>query len=350
MPFGRQTNKRLPASHTPLFRSRASAGVLKKNAGKKRPRDETYVPDAQFNANDDLVGGDTFRGKNQHEGLPTALAEAYANGAKDKVENRKRYTSFKSSGMPWDTFTRKAYDAGFTLGDAYSPLTEADAVRSLTARTVLASPERDSAGNALKVAGFHPSSISKSVSESAYAHQKVFEAQAAVLTHRAENKLSSNEAADIAIAAIHLASLAPGEFAAHAAFGKTAKSKMDGGALLPDKPDAYEDRRERLKRAIAFRAEALTASDRKAIHDLVDRYLESVEHKVLPSGVNPRKLGGVVAGDTKPAITSPLRRTPTPSLNPPRLQLGEYEKPPKLLTKPAVVDTIAEAAFQLREP
>ena len=349
MPFGRKTGKSIPVSHTPLFESRVSAGVKSKLAGKKRPRDETYVSDAQFDVSDELVGGGSFRAKNQHEGLPTALAEAYANGAKDKVEGKSNGASFKSSGNPWDTFTRKAYNAGFKLGDTYSPLTNADAVRSLTTRTVLVGPEQDSAGNALKVSGFHPSAISKSVAESSYAHIKVFEAQAEVLTSREQGKLSCNEAADIAIAAIHLASLAPGEYAAKAAFSKTSKSVMSGSSLLPDKPDKYEERREHYKLTIASRATALSSKDRIEINRIVGDYLKSVEHMVLPKGVSRRRLANIVTGDAKRAITSPLRRTPPTPLVPPELQLGEYVQAPKALTKAAVSDSIAKSAFPLRE-
>ena len=140
--FG-QAGQSKPTSDTPL-------ATAVKHAGKKRSR-QTFSGKPQFNGSD-LVGGSTFRGKGQHEGLPTAIAESYANGAKDKEGKLRKWTSFKSSGNPWDAHTQKAYEAGFKLGNKYFPLARADAVRALTERTVLVSPAgKNSGGGQLKV-------------------------------------------------------------------------------------------------------------------------------------------------------------------------------------------------------
>lgn len=348
--FGQQTGSSQPSQHSALYGIRVAHGQ-KPQAGKKRKRGEasdTFVSGSIFNSQDQLVGGRTFRAKNQHEGLPTALAEAYSNGAKDKVEGLSKYTSQKSSGAPWDSWTTKAYDAGYKLGNTYSPLTNADALRSRTDRTVLVSPEWSSSGDKLSVAGFHPSPLSTSVSESTYAHQKTFAAQASVLELRAAGAISSNDAADIALAAVHLASLAPGEYAAHAAFGATGKSVLTStGALLPDKPGTYEDRREHLKYTIASRGASLGTSDRTAINAVVDAYLTSVTHSTLPAGVSKRRLGTFIKDDKDPAITSPLRVRPTPSVSPPALQLGAYEAPGQIRLKNTV--SITEAAFPFHD-
>jgi hypothetical protein len=347
--FGRKTGNSLPTSHTEIFGARSRAGKLLANqAGTRRQRDETFVSDGEFDESDELVGGKTFRADKQHEGLPTALAEAYADGAADNYDKQSLFKRLKSSAAPWDTFTTKAYEAGFELGDSYSPLTRADAVRSLTTRTVLASPAVNSSGDALAVAGFHPSAISASVSESVYGHHKIFEAQAAVLESRRLGKLS-NEATDVAIAAIHLASLAPGDHVPYAAFNRTKNSKMSGNVLLPDKPETYETRREGLKMAVASRVEALAAADAAKVERLVDAYLKSVAHTTLPAGVETRKLAPVINGSNKRS-TSPLRTKPTAATG--TLQKGSYEKTATgdLMVPAPVTETIADAARLFFDP
>ena len=230
--FGEITGITVPTANTLAYIAEA-ATLLSEPSTKRRAR-QSLTRDPQYDKNNNIVGGSTFRAENQHEGLPTALAEAYANGASDFVNVKPRRTSFKSSGDPWDVSTSKAYDAGFTLGSAYSPLTSADAIRATTGRTILSSPEFRSDSTRLAVAGFHPSPISKSVSESTFAHQKIFEAQAAVLKSRANGTLD-NEAANLTISAIHLYSLAPGEYANKAAFNPTSKTKFNPitGMALP---------------------------------------------------------------------------------------------------------------------
>jgi hypothetical protein len=356
MPFGENTGLSQPAQHSRVYEARVTTGKQKpQTPGVKRKHGEasdSILPGPAYNAAGELVGGRTFRAKNQHEGLPTSLAEAYADGAKDKALGALRGTSFRSGGPAWDVPKKKAYDAGFDLAGAYAPLTNADAVRALTDRTVLVSPEgTDSGGRALKVAGFHPSTISASVSESTYAHQKIFDAQANILDLRAKGRLSSNEAADIAIAAVHLASLAPGEYAAQASFNPTKKARIGAnGSLLPDKPESYEDRREELKITIANLALKLSVADRTVINKAVDDYLVSVAHGSLPGNTYARRLANVVTGDTKPAITSPLRTKPITPASPPELQLGHYESPPATVTALATPRTVADATIRFFDP
>lgn len=351
MPFGRTlgtTGK--PAKSTAVEKGYFGNGILSlpggktKAKGQKRGRDfpmQTFVKRARFDVAGDIVGGDTFRGENQHEGLPTAIAEAYADGLAGNA--------LAPSTAPWDVLTRRAHDAGQLAGNKYNPLVKADAVRVLTGRTVLVSPPgTDSAGTALKVAGFHPSPISDNTSESSQAHIKLAEAQVKVLEARAAGRLSSDEAADIGIAAVHLASLAPGPFADEAAFKiKPGKGTVVGGKLLPTDPKTYETRRENLKTAVATEAVFLTKNDRVEINTIVGDYLKDVAHPPAKP-ILVRRLETFVSGDTNPALTSP-RRSATPILPtaPPQLQKGDYDGSTIAMPPASNSNAIAEASVPL---
>jgi hypothetical protein len=323
--FGLQTGASAPASRT--LKQEAERLV-----GRKRPR-ASFTPGAKFSGNE-LVGGLTFRAEGQHEGLPTKIAEAYANGVKDNLGGAQKYASFQSSGALWDPHTRKAYDAGYKIGSGYFALTGADTARSLTTRAVLVSPPGVSqSGSPLKIAGFHPSAISQSVSESTSAHEKIFAAQANVLESRANGKLT-NAGADLAIHAIFLASIAPGEYANEANFKGTSKSLVLSGRLLPDKPKSYEARREHLKLAINNLAQQLSSSDRTEIGRLVQSFLDSVAHTALPANVDARRLGKLFGSDTHAPLTTPRRRQPALGAGAPTLQMGKYLPAHELIPAP----------------
>lgn len=341
--FGQRTGKTAPRKSTYLHDIDVANG--KKPAVSKKRKVSTdarfsFVKNAQYDANDNIVGGGTFRAKGQHEGLPTALAEQYADGRADAVMLLPAKI-FKSKGT-FEQAKKDAYGAGFRTRGSYTPLTRADTLRSSTSKTVLVSPKTSSSGASLKVAGFHPSPISLSVPESVAGHDQLFKAQAEVLKAHQNGKLS-DEATDLALAAVHLASLAPGKYAAQANFSPTAKSKFTAlHALLPDDPQTYEERREELKLAIAKEAMTLSVAERLTISTIVDDFLASVAHSTLPKGVSPRMLGNVITKDRDAPVTSPLRQRPKAKTM--TIQAGDYDMKNPLVSASTISKTIPEAS------